>query len=68
MNKGVPVLYDNKENCCGCSACYASCPQNAIRMEIDKAGFLYPQIDFDKCIKCYLCIKVCPIKNNIKEE
>lgn len=29
----------------------------------DKEGFLYPQVDKDKCIDCHLCEKVCPIKN-----
>ena len=32
-------------------------------MKKDEMGFWYPQIDKDKCIKCYLCQKVCPFKN-----
>ena len=28
----------------------------------DEEGFEYPQIDESKCIYCYQCIKVCPIK------
>lgn len=28
----------------------------------DEEGFEYPQINDDKCIRCYQCIKVCPIK------
>lgn len=54
----------NSEECCGCSACYNICPQNAIKMEEDKKGFRYPSINKNKCINCNLCIKVCPILNN----
>ena len=47
----IPVLYKRKEECCGCTACYASCPQNAISMVVDEEGFEYPQIDVNKCIR-----------------
>ena len=36
-------------------------------MEYDSEGFLYPQVDNSKCIRCGLCLKVCPITNNKKE-
>lgn len=63
MNKiGLPVLYERKEECCGCTACYAICPNDAISMVEDEEGFEYPQIDESKCVRCYQCIKVCPIK------
>ena len=57
------------ENCCGCSACYQICPQNAITMERDKEGFLYPNINQDLCIDCKMCIKICPLlkMGNCKE-
>ena len=29
----------------------------------DEEGFEYPKIDENKCIRCYRCIKVCPIKD-----
>nr|WP_294660590.1 4Fe-4S dicluster domain-containing protein [uncultured Blautia sp.] len=57
-----PELFSRKENCCGCSACYAICPQNAITMEADEKGFLYPVIDSEKCIGCRMCLKVCVFK------
>lgn len=58
-----PVLYEKKELCCGCMACYAICPQKAISIFEDEEGFDYPAIDENKCVCCHLCAKVCPIKN-----
>lgn len=63
MEKKIPVLYSGKEECCGCTACYAICPREAIRMVEDEESFEYPWIDESKCIRCYRCIKVCPIKD-----
>ena len=60
--KPLPELYENRENCCGCSACYAICPVHAISMEPDEEGFLYPTVDADKCIRCYKCLSVCAFK------
>ncbi len=53
----------NLEQCTGCASCYNKCPVNAITMEENKEGFLYPIIDEKKCINCGLCTQVCPIKN-----
>ena len=47
--------------CCGCTACYAICPKNAITMSANAEGFKYPVIDKNKCIDCGLCCKVCPL-------
>ena len=58
-NKSVPVLFEEKYQCCGCTACYAICPKDAISMKCDEEGFLYPIIDENKCIRCYACLKVC---------
>lgn len=62
INMQCPVLYQCKTDCCGCTACYAICPKNAISMVIDEEGFEYPKIDESKCVCCCQCIKVCPIK------
>ena len=61
--RDVPILYTRKEECCGCTACYAICPKDAISMVGDEEGFKYPQIDIDKCVKCHLCESVCPFKD-----
>ena len=58
----------DKMECCGCSSCVQKCPKNAIRMEENKEGFLYPVIDKDKCIDCGLCSRVCPQLKKIKEK
>ena len=66
--KRSPDLSSDKDSCCGCSACYAVCPADAIRMAADDEGFLYPEIDGTKCIHCYQCEKVCAFKRDRKEK
>lgn len=61
MDKNI-ILYKNKEDCCGCSACYSICPRNAIKMIPDNEGFLYPVINRELCVACKLCLQVCPFK------
>lgn len=46
--------------CTGCSACLNVCPQNAIEMHNGIRGELHPFIDYNRCIQCGLCEKVCP--------
>lgn len=46
--------------CSGCSSCSVLCPYQAITMQRDSQGFLYPVIDNDKCTNCGICLKVCP--------
>lgn len=56
------VLVPQKEQCCGCGACAQVCPRNAIRMEADREGFLYPVIDDACCVGCGQCLAVCAFK------
>ncbi|MBD5281032.1 MAG: 4Fe-4S dicluster domain-containing protein [Bacteroides sp.] len=46
-------------DCSGCSLCESQCPVSALHMKEDKLGFLYPMIDYEKCIDCGLCVKSC---------
>lgn len=62
FQKDFPVLYNRKEDCCGCSACYSVCPKSAISMKPDEEGFVYPCVDRSNCSKCYLCVLSCPMK------
>lgn len=55
----VPTLA-NKQDCCGCAACFNTCAFNAIVMEADETGFLYPVVNIDNCKSCNLCEKACP--------
>lgn len=62
-----PKLYKNKYECCGCTACAAICPKKAIAFYYDLQGFLYPRVDFSKCVGCLKCESVCALKKDIKD-
>ncbi|WP_132014033.1 4Fe-4S dicluster domain-containing protein [Hydrogenispora ethanolica] len=64
----LPELYQKRESCCGCTACYAICSSNAITMEPDEEGFLYPVVDARKCVRCYKCLSVCAFKEAQKKK
>lgn len=57
------IEINEKQDCCGCTACAAICPKNAIALKEDNEGFLYPSIDKEICINCGACDRVCPITN-----
>lgn len=58
------IKIENKEDCCGCTACASICPHDAITMVPDALGFLYPQVDMEKCVECGLCEKVCAFNDH----
>lgn len=66
--KDILILYERKEECCGCTACFAICPKSAITMEPDEEGFLYPVVDGERCVRCNQCLNVCPIKTAKEEQ
>lgn len=63
MKKKIILYNTRKEECCGCMACYAVCPQKAIDIVIDEEGFEYPLINCEKCVGCGICLKVCPLNH-----
>ena len=54
----------DKSQCCGCTACASICPHNAIVMQPDAMGFLYPIVNVENCVNCGLCEKVCAFHKN----
>lgn len=56
----MPVDKLTKPQCCGCNACGDICPTKAITFPVDNEGFWYPSVDYDKCINCELCTRICP--------
>lgn len=57
------INIQNKQDCCGCSACVQRCPKQCISLYEDEEGFLYPGVDIATCIDCGLCEKVCTFTN-----
>lgn len=57
------IKINNLADCCGCTACASICAHDAITMKPDTLGFLYPQVDEEKCVDCDLCEKVCAFNN-----
>lgn len=55
----------DKKACTGCEACMNKCSHEAILMQPDNEGFLYPNIDYSKCIECGACQIVCPVLNPV---
>lgn len=58
------IRINDPADCCGCTACASVCNHDAITMEPDALGFLYPKVDESRCTDCGLCEKVCAFNNN----
>lgn len=51
----------SKIDCTGCGACSGICPVQAISMQPDIEGFLYPKTDMEVCVHCEKCLRICPV-------
>lgn len=59
-------ILENDKQCTGCGLCEWVCDKNAITMHTTEGGFLYPQIDADKCASCGKCRNLCPVNKERK--
>ena len=57
-----------RQSCSGCGACAQACSYNALSMQADEEGFLYPTLDPSKCVQCGLCSLICPMINERHQE
>jgi len=57
------ILRLDRKDCTGCGACYNICPVDAISMQRDAEGFLFPVVDEGKCTNCGLCSRACAALN-----
>lgn len=55
------IKINEEKNCVGCTACYNVCFKNAISMQPDKNGYVYPIVTKELCVDCGFCEEVCPI-------
>ncbi len=51
-----------RDKCTGCGACANKCSFDAIQMQYDSEGFIFPTVDAEKCIDCGMCLKYCPVE------
>lgn len=51
--------FEERALCCGCGACKAVCPVQAIAMRADEEGFRYPVVAESRCIHCGKCSRLC---------
>ncbi len=61
------IEIEDKKSCMGCNACSTICPVDCIPLINDEEGFFYPKVDYDVCIECPLCDRVCPITDKIPD-
>lgn len=66
-NRDLPELYLDRSECCGCTACAAVCPKDAVSMDSDEEGFAYPVVNAALCIRCGRCTDACAFKTALVE-
>ena len=66
MEKQEILGLTNPAQCCGCGACAAACPVNAITMVAKDLGAYYPEVNTELCISCGKCRKVCIFQSEDK--
>lgn len=59
-DRRIPTLASRKE-CTGCMACAEACVSKAIRMVLHNDGHWYPEVNAEKCSRCHVCEKACPV-------
>lgn len=64
----LKLLLQKQKQCTGCAACANVCPMDAISMQADRWGFLYPEIAPSVCVDCHRCAKICPVLNQAQSE
>ncbi|MBQ8164273.1 MAG: Coenzyme F420 hydrogenase/dehydrogenase, beta subunit C-terminal domain [Clostridia bacterium] len=64
----IDTVIKNKSKCTGCGVCANVCEFEAIKMNRDTEGFLYPSVDYSLCKKCKKCISKCPSNQDKKRE
>lgn len=73
FRKAKPNILPNYFLCTGCGSCASVCPEAALEMRPDAAGFLKPVYFSSRCIQCNQCVQVCPsinyhTKNSVSPE
>lgn len=57
-----------EKDCVGCASCANICPVNAISMQPDDEGFLYPVLNKGICINCDECSNHCPVFSGVADD
>ena len=61
------IRITDPSECCGCTACMAVCPYDAVHMKADRLGFQYPEVDIARCVDCGLCERVCAFAGALQQ-